>query len=361
RAPPPHGRGTARRDVAGGSGGVSRRRGLSRRSGDGPPDRAARERRAVRVPARRLSICGRGSLVRDRGRRRRGVGTLRRLRRVGVGGALRDARRTARGTRRDRREGRRVDAGAERRGCRDGAPDGRRVRDGRPERRRPSCRRASRCARRARDGRASRDRPRAPQRQPAPLLADAARATARGPVSRRRHRRRPDPRPRPSARRGRAPRRGRRLPVSARAIRDRAAIVGIGQTAFSKSLGRSEYDMALEAIVAACDDAGISPRDLDGTVRYDMETTDEENLLAALGNPCLRWFASSAWGGGGAASVIVLAATAIAAGMASTVLVYRSRARGKASVYGAGAHQGGRYWERLATALPGLNQWHVPH
>ena len=149
--------------------------------------------------------------------------------------------------------------------------------------------------------------------------------------------------------------------MSARAIRDRAAIVGIGQTAFSKSLGRSEYDMALEAIVAACDDAGISPRDLDGTVRYDMETTDEENLLAALGNPCLRWFASSAWGGGGAASVIVLAATAIAAGMASTVLVYRSRARGKASVYGAGAHQGGRYWERLATALPGLNQWHVPH
>jgi acetyl-CoA acetyltransferase len=147
--------------------------------------------------------------------------------------------------------------------------------------------------------------------------------------------------------------------VTGAGIRDRAAIVGIGQTPFGKSLGRSEYDMAVEAILAACADAGITPRDIDGTVRYDMDTTDEENLRAALGNPELRWFAGTAWGGGGAASVLVVAATAIAAGMAETVLVYRSRARGKQSVYGRGAHQGGRYWERLAAELPGLNQWHV--
>ena len=149
--------------------------------------------------------------------------------------------------------------------------------------------------------------------------------------------------------------------MSQATIRDRAAIVGVGQTPFSRSLGRSEYDMALEAILGACADAGISPREIDATVRYDMETTVEENLLAALGNPCLRYFVSSAWGGGGSASVIVLAAAAIAAGMASTVLVYRSRARGKQSAYGKGAHLGGRYWERLDAALPGLNAWHVPH
>ena len=149
--------------------------------------------------------------------------------------------------------------------------------------------------------------------------------------------------------------------MSGASIRDRAAIVGIGQTPFAKHLGRSEYDMALEAILAACADAGIAPRDIDGTVRYDIETTDEEQLLAALGNPLLRWFASSAWGGGGSASVLVLAAGAIAAGLATIVLVYRSRARGKHSAYGKGQHLGGRYWERLDTALPGLNGWHVPH
>ena len=145
------------------------------------------------------------------------------------------------------------------------------------------------------------------------------------------------------------------------AIGDKAAIVGIGQTPFSRSLGRSEFDMAIEAIFAACDDAGVSPRAIDGVVRYDMETTDEENLLAALGNPEIRYQTSTSWGGGGSVSVLVHAAVAIAAGMADTVLVFRSRARGKTSVFGKDALQGGRYWERLPERLAGLNQWHVPH
>jgi len=145
------------------------------------------------------------------------------------------------------------------------------------------------------------------------------------------------------------------------AIGDKAAIVGIGQTPFSRSLGRSEFDMAIEAIFAACDDAGISPRAIDGVVRYDMETTDEENLLAACGNPEIRYQTSTSWGGGGSVSVLVHAAVAITAGMADTVLVFRSRARGKTSVFAKDSLQGGRYWERLPERLSGLNQWHAPH
>src|SRR5215472_16261893 len=91
-----------------------------------------------------------------------------------------------------------------------------------------------------------------------------------------------------------------------------------------------------------------------------MEQTDEEMLLAALGNPLIRFFVGTGWGGGGSASVIVVAAAAIASGMASHVLVFRSRARGKYSAYGKDTKMGGRYWERLETTLPGLNQWHVP-
>ncbi|MGH7856432.1 MAG: thiolase C-terminal domain-containing protein, partial [Candidatus Binatia bacterium] len=91
-----------------------------------------------------------------------------------------------------------------------------------------------------------------------------------------------------------------------------------------------------------------------------METTDEENLYAALGRPDIGFFAGTPFGGGGAASVLVIAASAIASGMAGTLLVYRSRARGKQSVYGQAPNQGGRYWERLGGRLPELNQWHVP-
>ena len=143
-------------------------------------------------------------------------------------------------------------------------------------------------------------------------------------------------------------------------IRDKAAIVGVGQTPFAKHLGRSELDMAIEAILAACDDAGVSPRAIDGIVRYDIETTDEENLYAALGQPQIRFFAGTPFGGGGSAAVLVVAAAAIAAGMADTIVVYRSRARGKESSYGGGKHQGGRYWEKLGDELAGLNSWHVP-
>ena len=144
------------------------------------------------------------------------------------------------------------------------------------------------------------------------------------------------------------------------AIRDRAAVAGIGQTPFAKSLGRSEYDMAVEAIWNACTDAGISPRQIDGIVRYDMEQVDEEQLLAVLGKQDIRVFAGTPFGGGGSAAVLVVAAAAIAAGQAETVLVFRSRARGRRSSYGGHAHQGGRYWEKLPGELPGLNQWHVP-
>ena len=144
-------------------------------------------------------------------------------------------------------------------------------------------------------------------------------------------------------------------------LRDQAAIVGIGQTPFSKGLGRSEYDMAVEAIWAACDDAGISPREIDGVVRYDIETTEEEQLLSVLGNPLIRYQVSTSWGGGGSASVLIHAAAAVTNGMADTVLVYRSRARGKNSAFGKAVTLGGRYWERMPEQLPLLNQWHVPH
>ena len=143
-------------------------------------------------------------------------------------------------------------------------------------------------------------------------------------------------------------------------IRDQAAIVGIGQTPFSKALGRTEIDMAVEAIHAACADAGISPHQIDGVARFDMDSVDEEKLLSIV-SPELRYHVGTPFGGGGAASVLVHAATAVAMGLADNVLVFRSRARGKKSVYGKGSNQGGRFWERLDSDLPELDQWQVPY
>ena len=55
----------------------------------------------------------------------------------------------------------------------------------------------------------------------------------------------------------------------------KAAIVGIGQTEFSKNSGRSELQLAAEAVQAAIDDAGLTPSDIDGLVTFTHGHNDE--------------------------------------------------------------------------------------
>jgi acetyl-CoA acetyltransferase len=105
---------------------------------------------------------------------------------------------------------------------------------------------------------------------------------------------------------------------------NQTAIVGIGQTEFSKNSGRSELQLALEASKAALDDAGIDPRDVDGTVTFQLDTNDEAGIARYLNVRDLRWTARTTGGGGGASATVQLAASAIASGAAKTVLIYRA-------------------------------------
>jgi 3-oxoacyl-[acyl-carrier-protein] synthase III len=60
-----------------------------------------------------------------------------------------------------------------------------------------------------------------------------------------------------------------------RSFARQTAIVGIGATEFSKSSGRSELQLAGEAVRAAIADAGLSPQDVDGLTTFTMETNSE--------------------------------------------------------------------------------------
>jgi len=107
-------------------------------------------------------------------------------------------------------------------------------------------------------------------------------------------------------------------------LRDRAAIAGIGQTEFSKASGRSELQLAAEASWAAIEDAGLLASDIDGMVTFGSDTTDELELMTALGIPVLHWTSRTPGGGGHSAGNIQLAAAAVASGAAQAVLVYRA-------------------------------------
>ena len=56
-------------------------------------------------------------------------------------------------------------------------------------------------------------------------------------------------------------------------LSNRTAIAGIGATEFSKNSGRSEMQLAVEAIHAALGDAGLEPEDVDGLVSYTVDGT----------------------------------------------------------------------------------------
>jgi acetyl-CoA acetyltransferase len=133
-------------------------------------------------------------------------------------------------------------------------------------------------------------------------------------------------------------------------LRDAAAIVGIGHTEFSKNIGRPEQTIALEAIKMALDDAGLSPKDVDGTVKFSLENTFEHDIARNLGIPNLRYFGDVAYGGGAGCGAVGHAAMAIATGTADCVVVWRARNRGS----------GGRPWASKSNRIGGELAWYLP-
>tara|TARA_B100000519_G_C14224118_1_gene429099 strand:- start:52 stop:1233 length:1182 start_codon:yes stop_codon:yes gene_type:complete len=128
--------------------------------------------------------------------------------------------------------------------------------------------------------------------------------------------------------------------MTERTLRGRVAVVGVGETEYYKR-GQSpdaEFDLALKAILAACDNAGVSPKEIDGFASYSNDRNDPSKLSAALGISDLR-FANMQWGGGGGggSGAIANAAAAVATGMAECVVVFRSLAQGQFGRFGQGA------------------------
>ena len=109
-----------------------------------------------------------------------------------------------------------------------------------------------------------------------------------------------------------------------RSFARQAAIVGIGATEFSKDSGRSELQLAAEAVRAAVADAGLEPSEVDGLTTFTMETNPEIQVARAAGLGDLTFFSRIAYGGGAACATVQQAALAVATGVADTVVCYRA-------------------------------------
>ncbi|OGT55019.1 MAG: thiolase [Gammaproteobacteria bacterium RIFCSPHIGHO2_12_FULL_63_22] len=100
------------------------------------------------------------------------------------------------------------------------------------------------------------------------------------------------------------------------ANQDKCAIVGVGATDYyvrGKSWPRTINDMAAEAIMNACADAGISHKQIDGFAYYStagagyLDKFDTASLMETLGMPHISFSATLTSGGGGCVGAVGLA------------------------------------------------------
>jgi hypothetical protein len=101
-------------------------------------------------------------------------------------------------------------------------------------------------------------------------------------------------------------------------LRDKAAVSGIGETAYTRGTPKSGLALQLEASLAAIDDAGISPRDIDGVVPYFPGGGIAEDFVANLGLPDLKLSVFVPMGGATCVAAIQTAAMAVATGVCNS-------------------------------------------
>lgn len=138
-------------------------------------------------------------------------------------------------------------------------------------------------------------------------------------------------------------------------IRNKAVIAGMGATEFSKNSGRSEMQLAVEAITAALGDAGIDPAEMDGLCTYTLDNNSEIEILRNIGARELTYFTRISFGGGGACAPIMQAAMAVATGAAKHVVCYRAMNERSGQRFG----QPGTY--SLPASEIVLNDFHIMH
>ena len=145
------------------------------------------------------------------------------------------------------------------------------------------------------------------------------------------------------------------MSASGQGLRGCTAIAGVGETTYYKR-GQSpdpEFVLVLKAILAACEDAGINPREIDGFCSYSNDRNTPARLANALGLSELR-YSNMQWGGGGggAAGVVQNAAGAVHAGSAEVVVAYRGLAQGQYGRFGQGSRR---------TAINGEFAYTIPY
>lgn len=119
-------------------------------------------------------------------------------------------------------------------------------------------------------------------------------------------------------------------------LKDKCAIVGVGETQYSRSSGVSTLALAAECSFRAIDDAGLSVKDIDGIILFYLgEAIATAELAQNLGIPETSFQLAVAGGGNNGCAVVATAAAAVASGLAHNVICLHAINRRSGLRYGA--------------------------
>jgi acetyl-CoA acetyltransferase len=104
-------------------------------------------------------------------------------------------------------------------------------------------------------------------------------------------------------------------------LHGKAAVSGIGETAYTRGTSKSGPALQFEASLKAIADAGLSPGDIDGIVPYFPGGAIAEDHVANLGLPDLKLSVFVPMGGATCVAALQTAAMAVATGVCRHVLI----------------------------------------
>ncbi|GAC1327199.1 MAG: lipid-transfer protein [Candidatus Dormibacteria bacterium] len=105
----------------------------------------------------------------------------------------------------------------------------------------------------------------------------------------------------------------------------RAAVIGVGETRYSRRSPSTALQLQLEASLTAIDDAGLAPTDIDGVIPIGITGATAEHYVTNFGITDLRFSAVIPHGGASPIGALQCAAAAVATGLCSNVLVAAGR------------------------------------
>ena len=110
------------------------------------------------------------------------------------------------------------------------------------------------------------------------------------------------------------------------ALRDKYAIVGIGETAYMRGSGTTTRALGTEAVRKAIADAGLRPADIDGVLAYHWSSDDSTLTTFIAGDLGIRpEFHMDVLGGGSTTEALIgMAAGLIEARMCNAIVIYRA-------------------------------------